>query len=369
MKKDYYKTLGIDKTASEDEIKSAFRKLAKMYHPDNKQTGDEAKFKEVGEAYAVLSDKTKRSQYDQFGTADFNNAGGSGFSGFDAGDIDLDSIIKEFFGDSFSSFGSYGRRTSTGTRPRKGSDVKVDLTLTFEEAAFGCQKDITLNLNTKCSHCNGAGGFKETTCNTCKGRGRVLQEQRTIFGYMQTEAICPDCKGSGKTYKERCSVCDGDGLVKERKTITIDVPEGIDNGYELRLSGKGEAGKNGGENGDIYLEFNVKPHHLFERHGDDLYLEVPISLTDAVLGSKIEIPTLSGNVFLEIKPGTQNYTKLKLKGKGIKGPHSIIRGNMYAVINIIIPTKLSRKQKDLFLELEDTDLKDDNAFKDFNKYL
>ncbi len=367
-KKDYYEVLGVSKNATDAEIKSAFRKLAKQYHPDNKQTGDEAKFKEVGEAYAVLSDANKRAQYDQFGHAAFQGGGGGygGFQGgFDPGDINLDDILREFFGGA----SPFGGGFSSGRRgARRGSDVRVNVDLTFEEACFGCKKDIKLDLNSTCDACDGKGGFDEATCGTCGGRGRVVEQQHTIFGVMQTQKSCPKCNGTGKTFKKTCTTCDGVGTVVKRKTITVDIPEGVDNGYELRISGKGEAGTNGGPNGDIYLEFKVKDHPIYERDGKDIYLEVPLTITDAILGCKKEIPTLYGNVILTIPAGTQNYTKLKLKGKGIKLPRSINKGDMYAVMNIIMPTRLSRKQKDLLQELSETDLEDD-SFKQFKKYL
>ena len=372
--KDYYDILGVSKDASENEIKSAFRKLAKQYHPDNKQTGDEAKFKEIGEAYAVLSDETKRRQYDQFGSPAFQNGEGAGgysggfggFGGFDGVDINLDDILGDLFGGGFSGgFGSSARRSG----PRRGPDVKVDVDLTFDEAVFGCKKDIKLDLNESCSECFGKGGFDEITCPNCGGRGRVVEQQSTIFGVMQTQKTCPTCKGKGKSYKKTCSECSGTGLIKSRKTISVDIPEGVDNGYELRISGKGEAGINGGPNGDIYLEFHVKEHPLFERDGKDIYLEVPITITDAILGCKKEVPTLTGSVVMQIDPGTQNYTKLKLKGKGIKSPKSNTKGDMYVVVNIIMPTKLNRQQKDLLEQLSQTDLETDDSFKKFRKYL
>ncbi len=368
-KKDYYKTLGVDKNASDQEIKSAFRKLAKEYHPDkNKDAGAEAKFKEIGEAYAVLSDETKRRQYDQFGTADFNGAGGYG-GGFNPGDIDLDSILRDFFGGGFSGFGggfgSQGRKSSA----RRGNDMRIAINLSFEEAVFGCKKDLKLDLDDNCEKCDGKGGHGESTCSTCGGAGKVIAEQATLFGMMQTQKTCPTCKGAGKSYESKCTSCKGTGRVTKEKTITVDIPEGIDEGHELRISGKGERGYNGGPNGDIYLVFHVKEHPLFERDGTDIYLEVPVTITDAVLGAKIEIPTLNGNVYLSIDPGTQNYTKLKLKGKGIKHIRSSSKGDMYAVINIITPTKLSKKQKDLFKDLSKTDLDDSKEFKHFNKYL
>lgn len=372
-KKDYYEVLGVSKTATEAEIKSAFRKLAKKYHPDvSKEENAAEKFKECQEAYAVLSDPDKRRQYDQFGHAAFENGGsggGAGFQGFNMGDIDLEDILGDLFGGGFRGFSGFGGSSRTSSRPSKGEDIRVVLNLTFEEAAFGCEKDVKLNLTSECSRCKGKGGFNEKTCRTCGGAGKVLEQAQTIFGYMQTQKTCPDCKGRGKTYETICDECHGKGVVEKVKTLTVTIPEGVDEGYQLRLSGKGNAGLNGGPNGDVFLEFKIKEHPLFERDGADIYLEVPVTITDATLGCKKEIPTLYGNIILEIKAGTQNYTKLKIKGKGIKLPNSISKGNMYAVVNIIIPTKLDRKQKALLQDLAQTDLEDSPEFKNFNKYM
>lgn len=372
-KKDYYEVLGVSKTATDEEIKRAFRKLAKEYHPDiNKSPGAEEKFKEIGEAYSVLSDANKRRQYDQFGHAAFENGGsggGAGFQGFNMGDIDLEDILGDLFGGGFRGFSGFGGSSKASSRPSKGEDIRVVLNLTFEEAAFGCEKDVKLNLTSECSRCKGKGGFNEKTCRTCGGAGKVLEQAQTIFGYMQTQKTCPDCKGRGKTYETICDECRGKGVVEKVKTLTVTIPEGVDEGYQLRLSGKGNAGLNGGPNGDVFLEFKIKEHPLFERDGADIYLEVPVTITDATLGCKKEIPTLYGNIILEIKAGTQNYTKLKIKGKGIKLPNSISKGNMYAVINIIIPTKLDKKQKALLQDLAQTDLEDSPEFKNFNKYM
>ena len=369
-KKDYYEVLGVSKNATDEEIKRAFRKLAKQYHPDvNKEAGAEEKFKEIGEAYAILSDPNKRKQYDQFGHAAFaNGAGGQGFSGFNADDIDLSSIFGDLFGSSFG-FNFGGGRRNDRTRPRKGEDSLVTINLTFEEAVFGCKKTIKLDLNDSCDKCHGAGGFGETTCHTCGGSGRVISQQQSLFGVFQTQTTCLDCKGAGKEFKETCSECRGTGHVRKNKEIEIAVPEGVDNAMQQRISGKGAAGYNGGPNGDIYIEFNVKDHPLFERDGIDVYIEVPLTITEATLGCKKEIPTLDGAVILDIKAGTQNLTKLKLKGKGIKKINSSIKGDMYVVTNIIIPTKLNRKQKELIKELSETDLSDETEFKKFKKYI
>ncbi len=372
MKKDCYEILGVSKNATDEEIKRAFRKLAKQYHPDiNKEPGAEEKFKEIGEAYAILSDPAKRRQYDQFGHAAFQNGGGggaSGFQGFDMGDINLDDILSDLFGGGFGGFSGFGRRSSRSTSQR-GSDIRVVLNLTFEEAVFGCEKDVKLNLTTECSKCKGKGGFGEKTCRTCGGAGKVLEQQQTIFGVMQTQKTCSTCRGTGKSFDTICDACHGEKVVTKPKTLTVSIPEGVDEGYQLRLRGKGNAGVGGGENGDVFLEFKIKNHPIFERDKEDIYLEVPVNFVDATLGCKKEIPTLYGNIILDIKAGTQNYTKLKIKGKGIKTPGSLTKGNMYAVINIITPTKLDRKQKALLEDLRKTNLDDGLEFKEFKKYL
>jgi len=369
-KRDYYEILGVSKTASDEEIKRAFRVLAKKYHPDvNKEEGAAEKFKEIGEAYSVLSDKNKRAQYDQFGHAAFDGAQGG--AGFDMGDINLDDILSNLFGGGFGGFSSFGGfgNSRTSNRARRGEDMLMRINLTFEEAVNGCKKDIKVNVTEECDECNGKGGFGESVCSTCNGHGVIREEQRTLFGMMQTQKTCPICRGEGKTFKEICKNCNGEGRVSKNKTLTINVPAGVDSGNQLRLSGKGGAGINGGPNGDIYLEFVVEEHKYFERDEDDIYLELPVTITDAILGCKKEIPTLTGNGFIEIKPGTQNYTKLKLKGKGIKGVNSKIAGDMYVVVNVIIPTKLTKKQKDLLNELSKTDLDNESEFKEFKKSL
>ena len=373
-KKDYYEVLGVSKAATDEEIKRAFRKLAKQYHPDNKQTGDEAKFKEVGEAYAILSDPQKRKQYDQFGHQAFTNNGNAGYSGFSADDIDLGDIFSEIFGGGFSGFGGFSNfgRTSTRTsskRPRKGADSLVTVTLDFDEAINGCKKTITLDLNEKCESCRGAGGFDEKTCPTCGGSGRIVSEQRSLFGVFQTQTTCNECEGTGRVFKRVCNECNGTGNVRKRKEIEVTIPEGVDTGYQLRISGKGSSGINGGPNGDIYIEFKVKPHPLFEREDEDIYLTVPLTVAEAILGSKKEIPTLTGNVILEVKPGTNSGDKVKLKGKGVKKINSFGKGNLYVVYKVIMPDRLSMAQKRLIKELADTKLDDAPEFKEFKKYL
>ncbi len=373
-KRDYYEVLGVSKNATEDEIKRSFRKLAKQYHPDvNKEPGAEEKFKEIGEAYAILSDPEKRRQYDQFGHAAFDpNAGGGfgGFSGFSTDDIDLGAIFGDLFGGSFGGFSGFGGRGgSRKNRPVKGQDSLIRLNLTFEEAIFGCEKSLRLDLDEKCDKCDGKGGFDESTCSTCGGRGRIVQQQQTMFGVFQSESTCPNCEGTGKIFKTTCTACRGKGHVSKNKEIVVKVPEGVDTGNKIRISGKGSAGYNGGPNGDIYIEFNVKSHPLFEREDEDIYLELPLTITEATLGCKKEIPTIYGNVILDIKEGTQNGAKLKLRGKGVKVPNAIRKGDMYVITKVIIPTKLDRNQKKLFKELADTDLETGSEFKEYKKYL
>ena len=370
-KKDYYEILGVSRDATDEDIKRSFRKLAKQYHPDvNKEAGAEEKFKEIGEAYAILSDATKRKQYDQFGHAAFENGGGGqGFSGFSADDIDLSSIFGDLFGGGFGGFGFGGNTRQSASRPQKGRDRLIELDLSFDEAIHGCKKTISLELDETCDSCSGKGGMGEKTCSSCNGRGRVIEEQRSLFGIFQTETTCSTCNGKGKTYETKCSNCKGTGHVRAKKEIEIAIPEGVDSGYQLKMSGKGEAGFNGGPNGDIYIEFNVKSSPIFERAEADIYLEVPITFPEATLGTKKEIPTIDGNVVLEVKAGTQNGTKLKLKGKGVKLPNSLRKGDMYAIIRVVVPAKISREQKKLLEELEKTDIDRESIFTNFNKYL
>lgn len=373
--RNYYDVLGVDKNADDKTIKSAFRKLAKQYHPDvNKEPGAEEKFKEIGEAYSVLGDAEKRKQYDQFGHEAFTQGasqggfggGFGGFGGFSADDIDLSSIFDDLFGGGM--FGG-GRRGSSKNRPTKGRDSLITIKLTFEEAVFGCKKTIDIDLDSECDECDGKGGSGETTCSTCGGRGRVVTQQRTPFGVFQSESSCPDCHGKGKTFKNVCRECNGTGHVIKNKEIEIDVPEGVDTGHQLRITGKGAAGYNGGPNGDIYIEFNVKDHPLFERKDSDIYVDVPLTITEAVLGCKKEVPTLTGTVVLDVDAGSQPGDQLRLRGKGITNPTTGKKGDMYVVLDVIIPNKLDRKQKELFKELSKTDLEIGSQFKNYNKYL
>ncbi len=370
-KRDYYEVLGVSKNASEDEIKSAFRKLAKKYHPDiNKDPDAPAKFKEAQEAYAVLSDANKRSQYDQFGHAAFSGANGFGGSGgaydFSGFDINLDDILGSMFGGGFGGFGGSSR--SRSSRKVRGDDILRGVNLTFEEAVYGCEKDLKLEVSEDCPECNGKGGFDEVTCSNCHGSGTVTSEQRTLFGAFMSKTTCPTCHGEGKSFKRTCTKCRGNGRILQNKTITVKVPSGIDTGMRLRLSGKGEAGQNGGPNGDLYLEFNVATHKYFQRDNDDIILSVPLNICEAVLGCKKDIKTLYGTVTLSVPSGTNNLDKQRIKGKGIKNATTGKTGDMYIIFKVMTPTKLSRKQKELFNELNDTDLSNSEIDK-FNRFV
>lgn len=367
-KKDYYEVLGVSKNASQDEIKSAFRKLAKKYHPDvSKEPDAESKFKEAQEAYSVLSDESKRGQYDQFGHAAFQGGAGgaSGFSGFDFSGFDYGDIFDNLFGGGFSNFG--GGRSSN--RARRGSDTLMKMKLSFNEAVFGCKKDISVDVVEECHECNGKGGFGETTCDKCHGSGTITSEQHTIFGSFLSKTTCPKCEGKGKSYDKTCNSCHGNGRVKTTKDLEIKIPAGVDTGTRLKLSGKGSAGTNGGPNGDLYIEFNVSEHEFFIRDENDIYIEAPITITEAVLGCKKEIPTLYGNVTLTIPAGSESGEKHRIKGKGINNETTRRKGDMYIVLKIITPKKLSKEQKKLLEELNKTNLEDDNDIKKFNKFI
>lgn len=362
-KRDYYEVLGVDKSASDDEIKSAFRKLAKKYHPDVSKEPDAAeKFKEAQEAYAVLSDKDKRARYDQYGHQAFDQNGGAGydFSGFDFSDI-----MGDIFGGGFSSFFG-GDRTNRATR---GSDTLKRINLKFEEAVFGCKKTINIDTTEVCSSCNGKGGKDEKTCSKCHGSGQISMEQRTLFGTFLTKTTCDNCSGKGVTYASTCSKCHGKGKLKVNKDIEVKVPAGVDTGNRLRVSNMGEAGNNGGPNGDLYLEFIVSEHEIFKRDEFDIYLELPLTITEAILGCKKDIPTINGTVKLTIPAGTQSMEKFRLKGKGIENLHAYKTGDMYVITKVVVPTKLSRDQKKIFEELEKTKLDDNSEFKKIEKYI
>ena len=365
-KKDYYEILGVSKTASNDEIKSAFRKLAKKYHPDvSKEENAAEKFKEAQEAYAVLSDENKRKQYDQFGHAAFtNNQGGfSGFDGFDFGNM------EDIFGDLFKGMGFGGRTTSRQNRREDGSDLLYRMSISFEESVNGAKRDIKVDCDDTCSECNGEGGHGKKTCPECRGSGTVTRQQSTIFGSFLTKTTCPTCNGSGISFDKICSNCHGKGTERKTKVLTVTIPKGINSGNRIRLAGKGEAGVNGGYPGDLYIEFSVKEDDFFIRDGNDIYVTVPLTITEAVLGCKKEIPTIYGSAVITIPEGTKNGNKLRLKGKGIDSDVDNKTGDMYAIIDVVIPDKLSKKQKELFKELSLTELDNDSRFVKFNKKL
>ena len=365
-KKDYYEVLGVDKNASEAEIKSAFRKLAKKYHPDvSKEPNAEEKFKEAQEAYAVLSDPNKKAQYDQFGHSAFEGAQGG--AGFDFSDFDFSDIFNDIFGSSFGfNFGSGNRKTN---RARKGSDLLIRVNLTFDEAINGTKKIVNVNTTETCNECHGDGGFGEKTCSNCHGSGQVTSEQRTIFGSFMTKSTCSVCNGRGKTYDQTCSKCRGKGTIKQNKDLEVKVPAGVDTGNQLRLAGKGEAGINGGPNGDIYIEFYVKEHPLFVRDGNDIYLALPLTFAEAALGCKKDVPTIYGSVKLSISEGTETGDKYRLRGKGVSEISSSRKGDMYVIAKVITPKKLNRHQKKLLEELSKTGLNDSSEFRKVEKYL
>lgn len=368
-KKDYYEVLGVSKSADEKEIKSAFRRLAKKYHPDVSKEPDAAeKFKEAQEAYAVLSDPEKRSQYDKYGHAAFdqmNGGAGYDFSGFDFGDI-----FSEIFGSGFGGFGGFGGGSSrTSSRKRRGADKLMKVNLSFEEAVFGTKKTINVSVSSDCSECDGKGGHGQKKCSTCHGTGVVTSEQRTMFGSFMSRTTCPTCNGEGYSFDRICNKCHGTGKVSKNTDIEVKIPAGVDTGNQLRVPGKGEAGYNGGPNGDLYLEFNVNNHEIFMRDGDDIYLELPITITEAILGCKKDVPTLYGNIKLTIPEGSESGDKHRIKGKGIENPRNGSKGNMYVILRIIVPKKLSREQKKLLEKLSETELESGSDFKKIRDYV
>lgn len=370
-KRDYYEVLGVSKDASTAEIKSAFRKKAKEFHPDLNKDNPEAaeKFKEAQEAYEVLSDEQKRKMYDQYGHAGVNNSGASGFggfggAGFDASDFDFGDIFDNIFG---GGFGGFSSSKSSKSRATRGSDLLMRIDLSFDEAVYGTEKDINLDVVEDCDKCHGEGGFDPETCDRCHGSGTITTEQHTILGSFVSKTTCPSCHGEGKTFKTKCSNCRGKGKVKKNKTITVNIPSGIDTGNRLRVSGKGNPGANGGPNGDLYLEFYVEEHDYFVRDGDDIYLEVPITIPEAILGCKKTVPTLYGNVKLTIPAGVNSGDKQRIRGKGIDNKNTGSKGNMYVTMKVITPKKLSKEQKKLIDALSKTELEDSEIIK-FNKF-
>ena len=374
-KRDYYEVLGVNKGATEAEIKSAFRKKAKEFHPDlNKDDPSAAdKFKEAQEAYSVLSDENKRKMYDQYGHAGVGSGtsgGYGGFGGFDASEFDFGDIFDSFFGGGggFGGFSNFNSGTSSRPRATRGSDVLMRMNLTFEEAIFGTEKKFTVDVVENCDECHGHGGFDEEKCDTCHGTGTVTSQRQTILGSFLSKGPCPDCGGIGKTYKRKCHECNGKGKVKNNKRLTINIPAGVATGDRQRVSGKGNPGTNGGENGDLYLEYVVDEHEYYVRDNDDIYLEVPLTITEAILGCKKSIPTIHGNVKLTVPAGTDSGDKQKIRGKGIDNEYRKRKGDMYVIFKVYTPKKLSREQKNLIEKLENTNLETDEI-KEFNKFV
>jgi len=353
-KRDYYEVMGVPKNATDDEIKKAYRKLAKKYHPDL-NPGDksaEAQFKELNEAYEVLSDKDKKARYDQFGHAgvDPNFGGGAGGGSPFAGDIDLGDIFNSFFGGGFG-----GGRAANPNAPRRGGDTEATVNISFEEAAKGCKKNIAYQKVESCSDCSGTGAQRGTSaksCSNCGGTGQVHINQRTPFGTVQTSRSCDRCGGTGKVIESPCKTCGGTGRVRKQKTIEINVPAGIDNEQVLSVSGQGNAGVNGGPSGDLRVYVNVRPHPIFERRGNDVWCEIPITFTQASLGAEVVVPTIDGRVSYSVREGTQPGDVFKLKGKGIPHISGRGRGDQFVRVTVEVPKNLSQKQKSILQEFD-----------------
>ncbi|MBQ2296060.1 MAG: molecular chaperone DnaJ [Clostridia bacterium] len=359
-KRDFYEVLGVDRSASDDELKKAYRKAAKKYHPDL-NPGDkeaEARFKEVNEAYEILSDQEKRSRYDQFGHAGVDpnySAGGYGGGGFGGGfggfgDFgDIGDIFSSIFG------GGFGGGRANPNAPRRGGDVTTSVTISFEEAAKGCKKKVKVTSIDGCTDCHGTGAADGTTpksCPTCHGTGHVKVVQRTPFGQMQTQRPCDQCRGSGKIIEKPCRTCGGKGKVRRTREEEINIPAGIDDSQILVVRGKGDAGINGGPAGDLNISVNVRPHPVFERDGTDVYCEIPITFVQAALGAEIQVPTLDGKANLKIREGTQPGDKFRLKGKGIVRTNSTYRGDQYVIITVEVPKDLTKAQKEILTNFE-----------------
>jgi molecular chaperone DnaJ len=347
QKRDYYEVLGVDRNADDATLKKAYRQLAKKYHPDM-HPGDkeaEAKFKEASEAYAVLSDADKRRQYDQFGHAAFDGGAGGGAGGFDFSGMDFSDIFGDIFGDFF---GGGARRTSNG--PMKGSNIRTSIRIKFEEAVFGCEKEIELTLKDECPTCKGSGakpGTSKKTCPKCGGKGKIVVTQQSLFGMMQNVTTCPDCNGTGQIIEEKCSDCRGTGYIAKKKRIQVSIPAGIDNGQCVRIREKGEPGINGGPRGDLLVEVRVAPSDKFERNGYDVYSIAPISFAQAALGGEVIIETLDGRVSYEVTPGTQTNTRIRLKGKGVPSLRNAnARGDQYVTLVVQVPTSMNAAAKE-----------------------
>ena len=346
-KRDYYEVLGVDRNADAATIKKAYRQLAKKYHPDMNPGDKEAeqKFKEAAEAYSVLSDDNKRRQYDQFGHAAFEQGGG-GAGGFDFNGADMGDIFGDIFGDLFG--GGSRRRANNG--PMKGANLRASVRITFEEAVFGCEKELELSLKDECTNCHGTGakpGTSPETCPKCGGRGQVVMTQQSLFGMVQNVTTCPDCGGTGKIIKEKCTSCGGSGYTSSRKKIKVSIPPGIDNGQCVRIAGKGEPGTNGGPRGDLLVEVVVQRHPIFQRQDMNIYSTAPMSFAQATLGGDVRISTIDGDVMYNVKPGTQTDTRIRLKGKGVPSlRNKSVRGDHYVTLVVQVPTKLNNEAKE-----------------------
>ena len=372
-KRDYYEVLGVKKGATKDEIKSAYRKLAKTYHPDNKETGNADKFKEIQEAYDVLYDDKKRQMYDQFGHAAFEQGAGGGaggnpfaggfggFGGFE--DVDLGDIFSSFFGG-----GRRGGSSRASTGPQRGQDVAMRVNISFMDAINGKKQDITLNYDETCPDCKGTGARSPDaikTCTYCSGRGRVRMQRQSLFGVMETEQACPHCNGTGKQITDKCPTCGGKGYTRKKKTITINIPAGINNGQQIRSAGMGEIGENGGPHGDLYVEIAVAPHPNFQRDGNDIHITIPLDFVDAILGTQVEIPTVYGDKLLNIPAGTQPGQMLRMKGHGVKDFRTGKPGDQYVHLEIKMPTNLSKEQKKCLEDYKKCASKKDSFFQRF----
>ena len=356
-KRDYYEVLGLSKGASEDEIKKAYRKLAKKYHPDvNKAPDAEAKFKEINEAYEVLSDPQKRQTYDQFGFAGMDGAAG-GFGGFSAGGFDdLGDIFSSFFGGDMGGFGGGRSYSRTSNGPQRGEDYLKSLDIEFMEACFGTTKTIRLNVDETCTACGGSGAASASdieTCPTCHGRGTVITQQRSILGMVQSQRACPDCGGTGKKIRKVCPKCGGRGYETKTQTVEVRIPKGISSGQRLRVAGKGGRGVNGGPNGDLYLEIRIKPHNRFIRDGKNILLDIPITAVDATLGTQIDVPTINGEVTMKVPAGTQEGTQLRLKGEGVPDARGGKAGDQICTVHIKVDNKLTAKERQLYEQLRE----------------
>lgn len=353
-KRDYYEVLGVSKTATEDELKKAYRQLAKKYHPDTNPGNQdaEAKFKEASEAYAVLSDADKRRQYDQFGHSAFDGSAGGGAGGFDFSGMDMGDIFGDIFGDLF---GGRSRRPSNG--PMQGANLRTAVRITFEEAVFGIEKELELTLKDECATCHGTGakpGTNADTCQKCGGKGQVVYTQQSLFGMVRNVQACPDCKGTGKIIKEKCSDCYGSGYINSKKKIKVSIPAGIDSGQSVRIRGKGEPGSNGGPRGDLLVEIEVSRHPIFQRQDYDIFSTAPISYATAVLGGDVKISTVDGDVIYNVKPGTQTDTKVRLREKGVPSlRNKAVRGDHYVTLVVQVPTSLNADQKELLKKFDE----------------